>query len=454
MKRNATGTQAGKRLLLSVLSLFLLGSPYAAGSAQGAEFYWSTGFHASQEYNDNIFLENDNEDPEDDFITVLSQSLTLGIRTEEIDSSVNFSIGYAMYQEREDSGDIRGSIDLNGFRDVPLSDNLVLSLDENFSVTEDPIEFGPATELDRQDPFYSNREERTRYYRNRFRGELAYQFGEEDRIYWGYANTLLENSSDTFQDSMRHQPFAGVRYWFNVRHGFDLGVRYTRAEFDQPPGDDPTRVSDFDGAGGTASYFYRMDPETTWSLSYSLDTRDFEAPDDPDYEIHNVSLRLSRQITETLSGSANVGYFRQDIDDGTSNEGPSAGLSLTKDFEVGTLGISASMGIREQYYEVENLGASEYRLVRASYGFQATEDLNVALGLGYFENEYLQREDRTDDSTWYGDATLSYRIREWLRASLSYTHQERHADIEENEYKLNRVILMFTIPYEGEPYVF
>ena len=441
-------------MLLSVLSLVLPGLPLAADRSHGAEFYWNTASHISEEYNDNIFLESEAEDPEDDWITLLSQSFTLGIRTEEIDTALNLSIGYALYQEREDAGDVRGSIDLTGFKDIPLSDNWVLDLDESFSVTEDPIEFGPASEPDVENVYYSNREERNRYYRNRFRGELAYRFGERDEFYWGYGNTLLENSSDTVQDSMQHQPFAGLRYWFGVRHGFDVGVNYTRAEFERAERGDPDTVSDFDGLGGSATYSFRMDPETTWSLSYSLATRDFDAPGTPDYDIHNARLALTRQLTETLSASGSVGYYRQEIDDGTSNEGPSASLGLTKRFELGTLQVSGSMGVREQYFEVQNLGASEYKLVRASYGFQAAENVNVTVGAGYFENDYLERDVHTDDHTWYGNASLSYRILEWLSAGLKYTHQERSADIAENEYKVNRVMLMFTIPYEGRSYEF
>lgn len=453
MKRSVPGFLVHKRMLLSVLSLLLLASPFAADRAQAAEFYWNTGFHLSQEYNDNIYLENDSEDPEDDWITVLSQSFTLGIRTEEFDTALNFSIGYAHYQEREDSGDIRGDIDLSGFRDIPITENWILSLDESFSITEDPIEFGPAADPD-QEPYYSSHEERTRYYRNRFRGELAYPFGEGNAFYWGYGNSLLQTSSDTIQDSMQHRPFAGVRYGFGVRHAIDLGMNYTKAEFDQTQRDDEDDVSDFDGWGGSASYLFRMDPETNWSLTYSIAERDFESEADSDYRTHNFSLGLTRQLSETLSASAHVGYFWQEVDDGESNSGPSASLSLSKQFEVGTLQLSGSMGIREQYIEAQNLGASEYRRVQASYGFQAAENLNVSLGAGWFENEYLQAENRTDDSTWYGNASLSYQVLEWLNTRLTYTHHDRNADVEEDEYKVNRVMLMFSIPYEGEPVIF
>lgn len=455
MKRHAVGTLAKGTLLASALSLVLVLFPLVPSHA--AEFYWTTSFNLSEEYDDNIFL--DDEDPVDDFITLAEQAFTLGIRTEDIDTSVDFSLGYAYYQEREDEGDIRGNIDLSGARDIPLSDRWLLDLDESFTISEDPLEFGPGQDLtETGDPVvYSNRRDRNRYYRNRFQGELSYRFGEEDEFYWGYGNTWLENSAGDLQDSMEHRPFAGVRYWFNIHHGFDLGVHYAMAEFDQEEDDrfgGAATTSDFDEMGTTATYYYRFSPETLSNLTYAYTTKDFDAEEDTDYDIHNLSLGLSHQFTDTLSASASLGWYRQEPDRGASSDGPSASLSLTQAFENGTLILSGSMGIREQYFEAQNLGASEYRRLRASYGFQAAENLSVSLGAGYYENEYLELDTASKDKTWYGDASLSYRILEHLTASLNYTHQNRDAEEEFADYKVNRVMLMFSIPYQGKPRTF
>ncbi len=442
MKRSAAG------ILVLVLSLF-----FATAATHAAEFYWTTAFNLSEEYDDNIYLEN--EDPVDDFITLAEQDFTLGIRTEDVDASVDFSIGYALYQEREDSGDIRGSIDLSGARDIPLSDRWLLDLDESFTISDDPLEFGPAEDSEAlvqdEDTVYSNRRERNRYYRNRFRGELAYRFGDEDEVYGGYGNTLLENSGDDVQDSMEHRPFAGVRYWFNLHHGVDLELHYALATFDEDEQAQADVTSDFDEFGTTATYSFRPAPETIWRLTYATTTKDFDAGEDTDYDVHNLNLGLSHQLTEDLSVSAAVGWYRQEPEEGDSNDGPSASLSLTQRFENGSLTLAGSMGFREQYFEAENLGASEYRRIRASYGLQAAENLHVTLGAGYYTNDYLELGTPRKDQTWYGDVSLTYRILEHLTASLEYTHQHRDAEEDLSDYKVNRVMLKFTIPYEGKP---
>ena len=443
-------------MLLSTLSLSLVLSPFFTTAAtHAAEFYWTTAFNLSEEYDDNIYLEND--EPVDDFITLAEQDFTLGIRTEDVDASVDVSIGYAHYQEREDSGDIRGDIGLSGARDIPLSDRWLLDLDESFMISEDPLEFGPTEDpealAEDEDAVYSNRRERNRYCRNRFRGELAYRFGEEDEVYGGYENTLLENSDKDVQDSMEHQPFAGVRYWFSLHHGIDLGLHYALATFDkdEQARDDTADTSDFDELGGAATYSFRPARDTTWRLTYAYTTKDFDSDEDTDYDVHTLNLGLSHQLTEDLSVSAAAGWYRQEPEEGDSNDGPSASLSLTQRFENGALTLSGSMGFREQYFEAENLGASEYRRIRASYGFQAAEDLHVTLGAGIYTNDYLKLGTPREDRTWYGDVSLTYRILEHLTAGLEYTHQHRDAEDDLSDYKVNRVMLTFTIPYEGKP---
>lgn len=459
MKSKVAGTLTEAHILKPVLypvfhlalAVFFSLSLISVGAAQGAEFYWNTTFNLSEEYDDNIFLEEN--DKTDDFITLVSQDFTLGIRTQDLDVGVDFSIGYAYYKERGGSGDIRGDINLSGARDIPLSDRLFLTLDESFRVTEDPIEFGPTEDIETATEVYSSRRTRNRYYRNLFRGELAYRFGEEDDFYWGYRNTLLENSNKELQDSMIHNPYAGIRYWFAPpRHGMDIGFNYTMARFDDPVDpNDPRDTSDFDGWGANAAYYFRMRPETTWNLTYSYFTRDFDSPDDTDYQVHNVSMGVSHQFTETFSGSAGFGWYWQNPEFGESTDGPNANVGFSKQFENGTLSLQGSWGFREQYAEVENLGATEFRRVRATYGFQAAENLNISMGLGYYDNEYLDARFRQKDKTWYGNISMSCRLLERLTANLNYTHQDRRSGAIGGDYKVNRVMLKFSIPYQGRP---
>ena len=52
------------------------------------------------------------------------------------------------------------------------------------------------------------------------------------------------------------------------------------------------------------------------------------------------------------------------------------------------------------------------------------------------------------------NASISYQLTERLRTSLTYTHQDRNSDQDEEDYTVNRVMLKLTIPYEGKPISF
>ena len=161
--------------------------------AETAEFVWGSQSSISFEYNDNVEL--DNQNPIDDFITTLWQGFSLGIRTEEIEPTVNFRIGAAFYQERTDLNSIRMNLDLSGFKGIHLAENLVLDLDQSLQISEDPIELDESVT--------SVHRTRDRYLRNRFRGRLNYQCGEEDQTYFLYENVNLATQDSVLSKLMR-----------------------------------------------------------------------------------------------------------------------------------------------------------------------------------------------------------------------------------------------------------
>ena len=419
----------GILLLLPMILLFIF--PVSA-HAEDAQFLWSTRFSVSQEYNDNIDL--DSADPKDDWITTFSQGIALGIRTEEIDTNIDFSFGYAFYQENPDNNSIRTDINLSGFEDIPITENLILDLDESLKISEDPIE---SDEL-----VASEHTGRNRYMRNRLTARLAYQFGEDDQFYWGYGNIILENTDPDTEDSFEHRPFIGMSYWFDPRHGVDIGLSYAMGKFETS--------SDFDDIAADATYTFRLSPSTSSNLSYSTTSKNFDDQEEIDYKVQNISLGLSHQLREDLSASLSAGFYRQDPDERDPDSGFTGSVGVNKQFENGQLSITGNIGYREQYFEAENLGFGRETGISASYSFLAIEDLNVSLTGLYRENEYPHDSPRKD-KTWHTGITLSYPFLEWLTASLNLSHRDHDSTEENNDYSVNRIFFTLTIPYEGKP---
>lgn len=433
--------------ILFLPSLFVLFSLPTSALSQESQFLWSTQFSVTQEYDDNVNLESTN--PKDDFITTVNWGINLGIKREAVDARADLSIGYAFYQAESENNSYRTNLNLSGFRDIPVAEDITLDLDESLNISEQPVE--------EDEQVVSVRRGRNRYMRNRTNMRLSYLFGEQDRFYLGYSNILLKNQDPTLADSLEHRPFTGLTHWFNERHGFDVNTSYGKAEYETPS--DVGQIartrspftSDFTDMAGSAAYFFRMSPETLWNLTYAISSKDFDDENRTDYQVHNISLGVSHQFTEDLSVSTSAGYYRNEPDQGASGGGFSGNLNVTKLFENSSLSVTGRAGYNEQYFETENLGFSEAKSITATYTYALWEDFNIGLSGSYSENKYTQLNTPRKDKTWQGSLSFSYPILEWLIASLSFSHRDRDSTEADEDYKVNRALLTFTIPYQGRP---
>jgi len=255
--------------------------------AAGGEFYWRSQSSLSLEYDDNIFLTDENK--VDDIITVLTETVRLGLRSEDFDAAIDVSVGYAFYQDNDDYNGLRWSINFANFKDYPLSENVLLDLDGYVSLSEEPIE---------PDEFYvSDRVgSRTQYLRSRAGAKIIYAFGEEEDLSLGYSNILLKNDDPTIEDSREDRPFFGLNYWFDYHHGFSLNAAYARGEFDFS--------SDSDDYVTAASYIWRLKEITRANLSYARTDKNFDDGGD-DYRFQNMTVGLSHQFDDSFSASVN-----------------------------------------------------------------------------------------------------------------------------------------------------
>lgn len=90
---------------LAILLLLWSGLVVVPWSALAAEFRVSPGIALREEYDDNIFLTNDN--PKSDFITTISPSLLLDWQTRYVDLSMNLGLTYEKYLHHSELDDLR-----------------------------------------------------------------------------------------------------------------------------------------------------------------------------------------------------------------------------------------------------------------------------------------------------------------------------------------------------------
>lgn len=415
--------------LVVLLCLAAVGSNAHAG---GKQFQWSTRISVSEQYDDNINLEQDNED--DDWITFVTPGLTLTMLTEKAEVNLNYDLSFVSYDKNEENNTVRHSLSLTGLEGIPIAEHVTLDLEESFQVSEDPVEISEGVT--------SVRRTRNRYYRNTAGGRINYLFGKENSLYAGFHHILLENDEPDLEDSERYRPMAGINYWFNVHHGFSLDYSYTRGEFDES--------DDYDEHIGSTAYTYRFNPNTQANLSYSCDTLDYEGTTE-DYVVHSSSLGLSHQFTEQVSGSISGGYYFLDREQSDNDDGFTGTASLSQSFEKGQLILDGSTGYRRQFYEAENLGLSKFYRASASFTYQLLERLSTTLSGSYNKDDFQERTPDREDETWGGNAALNCLLFRWLTGSLSYQYRQGDSNIDANDYTDNRVTLTLRASYLSKP---
>jgi hypothetical protein len=400
--------------------------------AENKRFQWSTRISVSEEYDDNINLEPDNE--EDDWITSVTPGLTLTVETEKTDINLDYDLSLVSYADNTENNTVRHSLLLSGFEGIPISEHVTLDLEESLQVSEDPVEMS--------DYVTSERRTRNRYYRNTAGGRINWLFGQEDSLYAGFHHIFLVNDESDVEDSQSYRPIAGINYWFNIHHGCSFDYSYVRGEFDLS--------DDYDEHMASTAYIYRFSPASQASLSYTYDALDYDGTRE-DYTVHSGSLQLSHQFTEQASGSISGGYYNTDRERSDNVDGFTGTISFSQRFDKGQISVNGSTGYRQQFYEAENLGFSEYYRTSAAFDYQLFERLSATVSGFYNREDYLETVDDREDKTWGGRASINCVLFRWLSASLSYNYRQMDSNINANDYTDNRVTMTLRASYSGKP---
>jgi hypothetical protein len=419
-------------LFLAVFVSLSLFSSDAFG--EEAQFQWSARMSASEKYHSNIYLEEGDE--KHDWITLVGPGLTLTLKTEETEASLDYDVRYAAYAQNDQNNSLRHSLTLSGLRDIPIAEHVTLDLDESLQVSEEPIEVS--------EDVTSERRTRDRYYRNTAGGRINYLFGERDFLYAGFHHILLENEAPSLEDSQRYRPIAGIVYWFDIRNGLSLDYSYTRGEFEVS--------EDFEQHLSSTRYTHRFSPKTASNLSYTYDSFDYDGAKE-DYVVHSSTLGFSHQVTKNVTGSVSGGYYVQDreISDDTSGYIGDISLDGTFRFEKWTLALSGSSGYRQQFFEAENLGFSEYRRCSAMVGYRVLERLSCSLQGFYRWDNYVETVPEREDNTWGTNARLVYRVFDWLSASWGLAYREKDSTIDQKDYRNYSATFTLDFTYAGSP---
>ena len=422
MRRGKIGL-ISKIWILFLMSLFLF--PMTSSGQYSFEFI--PRISVSQVYDDNIYLDNINE--KSDYLTTVSPGINLTISSLNNSLSLDYAPTWVWYDKHDENDTVRQAGTLGFWQN--MAEHLRFDLTDTYLRTEEPIEETEDVE--------GVRTSRNTYQRNTGNASLRYQFGPEDTIAFGYRHNLLENEDPTLVDGRIQNPFAVINYWFNVRNGLELDYGFTDANFSRE--DDVMAGDDYTGHATGIQYIYRITPYTRGSIGYNFTNRNFEGLTEEDYKVHEGSVSFEHAFSPDLSVSIGGGPFIQQNEISDDETGYSYDALLVKRFERGSFTIGGRGGWDEAYLEAERRGFTTYWSANTTLDYQIMEPLSVYGGVSY-------RQDKDPaDREWEtrrGNSGLRWAFLRWFSLSLDYSYAVRDDDVNTEDFRVNRVMLLLT----------
>jgi hypothetical protein len=428
------------RIVFAALMMLILIN--GATEARGADFL--SQFHpyitVKEEYNDNLDLTPNNK--KDDFITTVQPGIKYSNMGPASGVELDANVGYAMYARETDYNYWNANGSLNIKYMTPSHINFYFK--DSFTRSDDPREREFFTTEADNKYVLSTVTERAVYWRNVAAPTLEYQFGPEDRVGVNYRNNIYRSESETARDSMENYVNPFLSYWFNRQNGIYLEYGYTAGEFDNSP--------DLEGHRLSGRYINRFSPKSSVFAEYTYLTRKYkdaadykDAANYSDYDVNDAAVGITHAFTPTLTASAQVGYFVHNPKAGSKEDGISYKAELRNADARTTYQISAEGGYKEDFFTSENLGFTKYHRITGSARHSLDRRFSVGCRGSIEWAEYLDPE-RTD-TIWGVAGTASYQPLRWLTFSLELSHKENQSDLETDEYKENRAMLMVTATY-------
>jgi hypothetical protein len=393
-----------------------------------------------EQYSNNINLTATNK--KEDFITTINAGLKLTplLRAavsgelpkaptpadQKYGIDLDYRIGLVFYTREPDNNYISHYGILNAW--YSFAPNLVFRVREYLIRSDEPREadYAPGALPGQYLPAYQTN--RAIYLRNVFEPSLEYRFGRENLISINYHNNSYWNQSRTSENSQDNSVGLGLFYWFDIRNAFSLSYGVDIGDF--------KKSQNFASHTAAARYTHRFDPRTSIFGDFYFRTHDSEStanlnPSTGDYNVYVPTIGITHSFTPTLSGSAQLGYFWQDLKNGSKTSGPYINIGLTQRVQKTTYALSLYSGYIEDYFTAENKGFTKYYRAIGTVTHQLKERITAGV---YGSFEYEDSKPNQIDRIWGIGGNVSYQILRWLSLSLEAGYRENNSNISTRDY--------------------
>jgi len=284
----------------------------------------------------------------------------------------------------------------------------------------------------------TERRERATYFRNVFQPSAEYRFGRENMVSINYINNVYRNKSDLYEDSTENHISPRLDYWFDIQNGISIEYGYALGDFEMSP--------DLTGQRIMGRYTYRFNPRTSVFADFTYFKRDFEFPGD-DYDIYRPTAGLEHAFSRTLSARIQGGYFLQDPQRASKEDGFYYDILVRQLAERTEYTLALQGGYAEDYFSSENLGFTLYHRGIGTITHRPLERMTVGVTGSLEYADYVSDPSGQKDWIWEVSGNASYELFRWLTASLVGSYREDDSNIDLNDYTEYRGMFEVTARY-------
>ncbi len=374
---------------------------------------------SSLEYDDNIYFTSNNE--VSDWLYYISPgfSLAMGDNLSKINLDYEYQkVSYSRGIPRESN---RHYLELDFNR--LWANRFSFIFRDNFMRSEDPAII--------QQAIGAIKYEKLKYDYNVTNVQFRYSLDRDSYCSLGYNYMFFNNRSSVVENTSSHNPYLDFVYWFSFPYGFHVHSDVNFGEFDYMP--------DFVEYQNYISVFYRNSLESLISIKFSISNMYFSSSF-PDYDIYDFSIGYSYAYSDSLNFSLGGGYYYQYISFFDDQSGPSFYFRLKWKDDEADLSFEASSGYDEIYFDGEDLGFSKFLLFGLSGHYVFNDYGSFFVNTSYRVDNFPEASLETirEYSTVFSFA-WDYPITKFLSASFEFMHLNRKSNLDDYEYRDNRI---------------
>ncbi len=382
-----------------------------------------------EEYDSNIYLDSSN--PHGSWLSTLLLSSSLVSKGSSDNLNLLYDLGFTVDNDNFDYRRITHKLGLTANKS--LSAHLNFRLQESLTRSDDPLD-------ESLDQLLTRIRGRSRYWVNSAATDLAYEYAKASTLELGYKNDILNNDASDREDSIRHNPYVGLKHRFTPKWLGELTYGYIKGLFD--------RSDDLFEHKAESKVTMLPTIHDAVSASYSFSTLNYDGSGREDYRLHDGLLMWDRKLTPHTEIALGSGASLWDREVSGDIWGFRYGLTLQQRLKRFMWSVGGLGGLAEQQFSSTNNGVVRFWSGKGDISYQWMSYLTSRISCSVRENEFLEQIPEEKEKTYQAGLTTSYALSPRSSAEMGYTFRQADSTLDEMDYIDHRVFLQYTIKQE------